>query len=105
MIWTLSQAQQLVAELHDAVWDVEYHICVGGSVLYQGSSEKDLDLFFLPLNGHERRPEDIYNVLNLVFGPLRSLRDHPDYAAGDPWHIKESFGGTYRGKRVDLFIW
>lgn len=104
-MWTLSQAQRLVSELHDVVWDVDYHICVGGSVLYQGSAEKDLDLFFLPLNGFERRPEDIYNVLDGVFGPLRSLRDSPDYAAGNPWHIQNSYKGSYCGKRVDLFIW
>jgi len=71
----------------------------------KGQSDKDLDLFLIPLNGFESRPQEITMFLMDFFGSSpRPIRDSPDYAAGDPWHCKEAVIFKYLSKRIDVFI-
>lgn len=105
MMWTLPQAQALVHILFEEVYTLDYHLALGGSVLHDGESDHDLDLYFLPLNGYKPGTGALYDHLLKVFKPLTPLRDSPDYKAGEPWHCKEALQGKYLRKRVDLFIW
>lgn len=103
-MWTLAQAIPLIHELAPLVRELDYHLCLGGSVLVTGNSDHDLDLWFIPLNGYESEPAKIYVLCQSTFGSLTSLRDSPDYKTGEPWHVKEMQRATYMGKRIDLFI-
>ena len=102
--WMLSEALPLIRELGPLVRELDYHLCLGGSVLLTGASDHDLDLWFIPLNGFESDPRKIYVLCEQTFGPLKTLRDGPDYKAGEPWHLQDMQRATYLGKRIDLFI-
>lgn len=104
--WTLEEAQKLIAELEPQVRELDYHTLLGGGVLHDGRSENDLDIWFMPLNGYESNTGAIYDLMVRTFGvgSVRSLRDSPDYDAGEPWHIKEAWKTMYCGKRIDLFV-
>lgn len=103
-MWKLTQALPLIQELAPLVRDLDYHLCLGGSVLVAGTSDHDLDLWFIPLNGFESEPRKVYLLCEQTFGRLSALRDSPDYKAGEPWHVKEMHRAMYMGKRIDLFI-
>ena len=103
-MWTLDEAQALVAQLEPVIPKLDYHSLLGGSVLHKGQSEDDLDLWFFPLNGYESNIPPVYDVLEAALGPLRPIRDSPDYKAGEPYYVKEMLMGSWMGKRVDLFI-
>jgi hypothetical protein len=103
-LWTLGEAAYLVGELEPLVRELNYHTLLGGGVLHHGFSDKDLDLWFMPLNGYESDPQKVYPLLKDTFGMLKSIRDSPDYAAGEPYHVREMLYGHYCGKRIDLFI-
>lgn len=103
-MWTLEQAQKLIAELEPAVRELHYHTLLGGGVLHRGSSDKDLDIWFMPLNGYECDSRPIVRLLFGVFAKMRPLRDSPDYVVDALWHLQDAYVGEYNGKRVDLFI-
>jgi len=50
--WTLKEATELIAAQQPTAKEHGYHICLGGGVLNKGESEKDLDLYFLPMENH-----------------------------------------------------
>lgn len=103
-MWNLEDALVLIRELQPKLREIDYHIMLGGSILNTGTSDKDLDLFFAPLNGYEPNRENIFNFLAERFGPLRSLRDVPDYGPDSFPHWSEMQMGHYQGKRIDIFI-
>lgn len=51
--WYLDEARVLVRQLQAVVWPLGYHIALGGGVLTHGYSDKDLDLYVLPLGRFE----------------------------------------------------
>lgn len=103
-MWTIEEARELISVLQTKVKEFEYHIVLGGSVLNNGKSDKDLDLFFLKLNGYGGKKSELYDFLHSWFKPLRSIRDSPDYQLDCMWHYRDMQMGKYNGKRVDLFI-
>lgn len=48
--WFLEDALVLVRELQPQTRKFDYHLALGGGVLNKGQSDKDLDLYFLPLS-------------------------------------------------------
>ena len=50
-MWTLDEALTLIRKLNPLALKNGFSIALGGSVLHEGSSEKDLDLIVIPLNG------------------------------------------------------
>lgn len=102
--WTLDQALSLIRDLQPSVRDLHYHICLGGGVLNVGTSEKDLDLWFLPLNGHEGNAREIVGLLITLLGPCSALRDGPDYADDAFPHAESMQMFHYCGKRIDVFV-
>lgn len=103
--WTMADALALIRDLQPLVWELDYHVMLGGGVLNKGESEKDLDLFFSPLTGYEPRFDKLFILLESVFGRLRAMRDSPDYGLGaGPQYWSGMLIASYEGKRVDIFI-
>lgn len=103
-VWTLDQAHVIIAELWPLMWDLHYHILLGGGVIREGKSDKDLDLFFIPLNGYESHAHTVLEKLWSQLGPSKALRDSPDYHADSNFHFTEAQKFDYLGKRIDVFI-
>lgn len=55
--WTLKEALDLIRALQVDVGVFGYHLCLGGGVLNRGHSNKDLDLYFLPLDRADLPPQ------------------------------------------------
>jgi len=47
--WELDEALQVVRDLQPLVRDLDYHIALGGGVINKGYSDKDIDLYVLPV--------------------------------------------------------
>lgn len=105
-MWTLDQAVAVVQDIEPGIRALSYHTLLGGSVLHDGRSDKDLDLFFYPLNGSKSDPTKVLQFLYKKFGPSEALRDSPDYGAEDALttYVKEMVKYTVKGKRIDVFI-
>jgi hypothetical protein len=106
--WYLADALVLLRELQAIAWPAGWHLALGGGVLNHGYSDKDLDLYVLPIYS---RPDlvDELTILSRLADILDSK--HPE---GEPVC---SFQGnphecytyamrfSYRGKQpVELFI-
>lgn len=56
-MWTFEDAQVLIQKLQPIVRPLGYHVALGGGVLNNRYSDKDLDLYFLPLDS--QKTEDL----------------------------------------------
>lgn len=56
-MWTLEDGLAVVRSLQPLTRQFNYHLALGGGVLNNGASDKDLDLYFLPL-GHIKMEKD-----------------------------------------------
>ena len=107
MMWTLDQAVVVVRRLQRDVHALGYHVTLGGGVLNNGESDKDLDLFILRKNNTERqRPIEVMWAVarrldNCTYSPLR---DSPDYGPDADFHFSEAHKVSWRGKRIDVFV-
>ena len=66
--WTLEEALPLIRGLQPETRRFGYHLCLGGGVLNRGSSEKDLDLYFLSMGGKPPKPEELIGWLEGLWG-------------------------------------
>ena len=69
--WTLEEGLRLVRALQPSTRQYGYHLALGGGVLNNGESEKDLDLYFLPLNNPKvakDNPEGLVKWLTGLWG-------------------------------------
>ncbi len=65
---TLEQALPFVRELETKLIPLGAHCALGGSVLHQGGSNKDLDIFVYPRNCEApRTPEELIEILRALF--------------------------------------
>jgi hypothetical protein len=102
-LWTLDDALTLVRALQPFTRQFGYHLTLGGGVLNVGSSTKDLDLFFLPLdNGGVNRPDDLLSWLKLTFSSEAKNIGGLHYGNDNFNEMKQEM--RYDGKRVDVFI-
>ena len=104
--WTSNGAKpvinwaQLASRIHG------YHVCLGGSVLNNGKSEKDLDLYFLPMNADS--PVDPVGMKSWIETALGKLEPIGNTYPGKelPYIYKGkltcSFG--FQPQRIDVFI-
>jgi hypothetical protein len=68
-MWTLDEALEVIRALQPITRDYSYHLALGGGVLNKGTSDKDLDLYFLPLdNGSETKPNELAAYLDEIWG-------------------------------------
>lgn len=97
-MWTLDEALVLIREKQPYAWEKGYHIVVGGSVINHGSSDKDLDLYLIPLANS--LPENWRIVVFDLFGAYQNLSDSKYQE--DRFRAKLKI--DYDGKRIDCFI-
>ena len=79
MLWTLDDGLNLIRALQPFTRKFNYHLCLGGGVLNKGSSEKDLDLYFLPMeNGLPSKADDLVQWLTSLWGTPEDLKGEYD---------------------------
>lgn len=111
MIWSLEKALGFVRRLQPLTRLHGYHMAIGGGVVNNGGSEKDLDLYLLPLDNMPK-PADYEGMLmemEAEFGPSQAIgalgvqsEEYPTVTAWSPYHAKRKFANN--GHRVDVFF-
>lgn len=99
-LWTLEQGVEVCQRLERILSVDGFHCALGGSVLRDGESQKDLDVFIYP---HKSSGEDFTELLTKVIRPHLD----GDWAHHDHKHyndLKKVYSGCIEGKRVDLFL-
>jgi hypothetical protein len=104
--WTLEDALAHVRDIQLSTRKFGYHLTLGGGVLNNGYSEKDLDLFFLPLDD-SKTPRDPHGMLDFLTKFYRttpvSINNTEGYGPSDLYTHKVKFNDGH-GRRVDVFI-
>jgi hypothetical protein len=112
--WYLPEAQVLLRGIQAAMWPLQRHACLGGGVLNHGYSNKDLDIYILPLYVQDTaRPLDcaVVAALNDALGTTPVM----DYAragqerslghdAGSHTCFEQSLRYVSQGRAIDVFI-
>ena len=104
--WTTATAKPWINKFQKLSRDYGYHVCLGGSILNKGISEKDLDIYFLPMG--DQIPQNPGGLLEKIgkkvndtpeeFGPSSK---YPETQFPYIWKGKVE---TADGKRIDIFI-
>lgn len=108
-MWTLDEALDIIRRIQPKLKEINYHVCLGGGVQNNGSSDHDLDLYFLPLEDEyagENKDLDIFNVMKVmheVTGKLGRDINDTNYE-----HTRTIFNKKirymYQNKQIDCFI-
>lgn len=108
MRWTIEEGLTLIRGLQPQAKAYGYHIALGGGVLNKGTSEKDLDLYFLPLDNKDLATNEIglIGFLQEIWGMGTSLGD---YGRVNPFEVvpaDDAFGRVIRQNQdhIDEFI-
>jgi hypothetical protein len=79
-MWNRSQAYQLIADVREVAMRFNYHVCLGGSILHVGHSDKDVDIYFLPMHGTGRPDCDgLIGALDIHWGYAEDMADRDKY--------------------------
>lgn len=100
-MWTLDEALDLIRRIQPKLKPLGYHVCLGGGVLNIGSSEKDLDLFFVPLTNVDR-PE--LDPLVFWMGGQWGTRYEGITDAIPCISLREQASYRWNDKRIDVFV-
>lgn len=110
-MWALEDARQLVRDLNKMVRPFDFHVALGGGVINNGESRKDIDLYVLPvyIDGHKFTQAEwvaLDRILGTALGP--HAEDMRSYST-DSHEIGRCFRAERiytlpGGKRIDLFI-
>lgn len=79
--WTIDEGLKLIRALQPKVRTFGYHIALGGGVLNNGQSHKDLDLYFLPLDNPDIAQENTHGLLGwltTLWGEPQVIGDYPE---------------------------
>lgn len=75
-IWELNYALPLIRGLQTSIKPLGYHVALGGGVLNKGESDKDLDLYFIPLNNKDIKcigSAKLISYLEQFWGPAEII--------------------------------
>ena len=89
--WKIEEGLKLIRALQGRVKEFGYHIALGGGVLNTGTSEKDLDLYFLPFNNPNIAKEDtdgLLDWLTKLWGDPKPIGEYPDLPDDDQIHLQ-----------------
>lgn len=111
--WYLPDAAMLIRELQRRLWPLCYHVALGGGVLNHGYSDKDLDIYVLPIYPRAGSDEtigdinDIQDVLEAGLGLPDTDYDRmsgtdPDFAPAACMELSLHFPNN--GMPVDVFV-
>ena len=111
-MWNLEQGLKVVRSLQPHTRVYNYHLTLGGGVLNNGESKKDLDLFFLPMGGFDGEPKNdadgMLGFLSSIWGQPQSLASSGANKDGFYKHAVQfiRWGGENRDirQRIDCFI-
>lgn len=109
-IWTLDEAIKLIREIQPEMHNVKYAVSLGGSVLNEGESYKDLDLIINPFYPEEVGEEFIAARAKLETLGFTLVRNREEVANGhDEYAIVSNTNKwieewSFNGKRVDIFF-
>lgn len=99
--WTLEDALGLIRPLQEAARSYGYHLCLGGGVLNRGYSEKDLDLYFLPLGEPKVMPTQLVKWLDTMWGEGEDIgENYEDIKSVYLYRMKFKYGP----QRIDVFV-
>ena len=116
-MWKLDQALDLVREIQPVIHGMGYHVVLGGGVLNNGESKKDLDLYFHPMMGKEtfisatnpgnpllRWLEELFGKPEEFWNPDQEVDEYGDiqYPHRDPYVWKKKY--QWGNRRIDVFI-
>lgn len=73
--WNLDDAIKLIGAIHGDVVRCGYFVTLGGGVLVKGKSDRDLDLYFLPIEGKYVRAdqESLIELLTKLWGSFDKI--------------------------------
>lgn len=102
IMWNLDQGILFCRTLEILLRDNKsYHCALGGSVLVDGISRKDLDVFIYPHHSEGKiDPEDLFRALY----PLELVGWKKAEFARYEEDEKQVYTATYSGKRIDFFL-
>ena len=104
-MWTLGTGLAVVADVQQPSRQFGYHVAMGGGVLNTGASNKDLDLYFLPLDGGDRpNPVGLLEFLETLWGASAVALGNPDYPAYHSHYTSKVKFLLPDGRRIDAFI-
>lgn len=104
-MWTREQAFWVIELLEPLLANAGAHCALNGSVLYRGSSTKDLDLIVYPHKSVIGEHWDTYPLKQLIRGFFQSNHFNDCKGASQVRDGKEvSWLTTPKGKRVDIFF-
>lgn len=101
-MWTLQEARILCEQVEEEFNRITLgaHVALGGSCLYRGSSEKDVDLFIYP---HKSTvpPQEAHVISALSSIGFKFVSERPHEKYGDDKRVLQF---EYQEKRVDVFM-
>lgn len=102
MMWEFGDSLPLIRHLQEKCHQIGYHVALGGGVLNNGSSDKDLDLYFLPMGNDNLNNNRtlLFDVLEELWGAWEPING--DYAPNVPWQFMVKF--MLGERRIDAFI-
>jgi hypothetical protein len=111
-IWNLEQGLRVVRALQPSTRNYGYHLAIGGGVINKGQSDKDLDLYFLPMGGFNGEPKSdsggMLAFLESLWGGAKPLASLGANENGFYKHAVQfiRMGGEERNirQRIDCFI-
>lgn len=97
-LWTIEQGLELARKWEKILAPKGIHVALGGSVLREGKSTKDVDIFVYPHKAQMDARHILAEVIPLLDGdPIDASEYHDDDA-------KVVYCGYVNKKRVDIFI-
>lgn len=109
-MWTLDEGLALVRQLQPLTRAFNCHLAIGGGVVNAGQSEKDLDLYFLPLDGtqDEPRTDGLVALLRGLWGEPEVLTVARYGGAGgagaDGSRYEHKLKFMLGERRIDVFV-
>ena len=110
-MWSLEQGLSVVRALQKHSRLFEYHVAIGGGVINNGKSDKDLDIYFLPMGGlpgnkRQHDPDGVLKFLEGIWGKSEPLSHGKEYGNdGFYKHAVKFYRRTQSSEqRIDCFI-
>jgi len=102
-MWTLDEARSEIVRVQLPSRAYGYHVALGGGVLNNGKSFKDLDVYFLPLDDTTNTPNpmSLQIFLKSVWGQSTPISDD-SYGPSKYYALKLKFSVNH--KRIDVFV-
>ncbi len=99
--WTLEYAQEFAAKLEERLQRHGLHCAIGGSVMYAGRSDNDLDVIVYPHREWSGLPEDdVEMAVGALFTEMHVILEDVHY----PGYRTIFEAITFCNRKVNLFL-